>query len=137
MGSAQVILLDTHAAVWFSTDSGLGKQSQRMADKALADDELAVSAVSFWEIAMLIAKGRLRALRSATDQRAKILAAGIQEIPLTGDVAIIAGELESLHGDPLDRFILATAIANNAVLMTADTRLLQWRHKLRRQDAET
>jgi PIN domain nuclease of toxin-antitoxin system len=136
VGGAEVILLDTHAAIWFTTDSGLGRQSQKIADTALAEDGLAISAVSFWEIAMLIAKRRLRALRSATEQRVKILNAGIREIPLTGDVAIFAGELEALHGDPADRFIIATAIAHDAILMTADARLLQLRHKVRRQDAE-
>jgi PIN domain nuclease of toxin-antitoxin system len=133
---AQVILLDTHVALWFTIDTGLGKRSQKIADDALADDRLAVSAVSFWEIAMLVAKGRLRAHRSATEQRAKILAAGVRELPLTGEIAILAGELEIAHGDPADRFIVATAIANDATLMTADTVLLRWRSKLRRQDAE-
>jgi prevent-host-death family protein len=56
MERAEVILLDTHAAIWFTTDSGLGKRSQAIADHALADDRLAISAVSFWEISMLVAK---------------------------------------------------------------------------------
>jgi len=99
-------------------------------------DRLAISAVSFWEIALLISKRRLRALRSAREQRAKIIAAGIRELPLTGDVAILAVELEAMHADPADRFIAATAIAHDATLVTADDRLLRWRHKLHRQNAE-
>jgi PIN domain nuclease of toxin-antitoxin system len=131
-----VILLDTHAAIWLAIDTGLGRQSQRIADKALADDRLAVSAISFWELAMLIAKGRLRALKSAGEQRAKLLAAGIRELPLTGEIAILAAEIEGLNGDLADRIIAATAIAYEATLMTADSNLLQWRHRLKRQDAE-
>jgi PIN domain nuclease of toxin-antitoxin system len=131
-----VILLDTHAVVWLTTDQGLGKRSQRIADKALADDSLAVSTISFWELAMLIAKGRLRAVKSPGEQRTKMLAAGIRELPLTGEIAILAGELESLHGDPADRIIAATAIAHDATRMTADGNLLRWRHPLKRQDAE-
>jgi len=131
-----VILLDTHAAIWLAIDQGLGKQSQRMADKALAEDRLAISAISFWELAMLIAKRRLRALKSANEQRMKLLAAGIRELPLTGEIAILAAELENLHGDPADRIIAATAIAHDAMLMTADANLLRWRHRLKRQDAE-
>jgi PIN domain nuclease of toxin-antitoxin system len=131
-----VILLDTHAAVWLTIDQGLGKQSQRMADKALADDRLALSAFSFWELGMLIAKRRLRAVRSAGELRAKLLAGGIRELPLTGEIAILAAELEELNGDPADRIIAATAIAHDATLMTADNRLLQWRHRLKRQNAE-
>jgi len=131
-----VILLDTHAVVWLATDQGLGKKSRRIADKALADDNLAVSAITFWELTMLVAKGRLRALKSPTEQRTKLLAAGIRELPLTGEIAILAGELENLHGDPADRIIAATAIAHDATLMTADENLLRWRHPLKRQNAE-
>ena len=130
-----MILLDTHAAIWLAIDKGLGRQSQKRAEKALADDRLAISAFSFWELAMLIAKGRLRALKSAEEQRAKLLAAGVRELPLTGDIAILAAELEGLNGDPADRIIAATAIAHDATLVTADNNLLRWRHRLKRQDA--
>lgn len=131
-----MILLDTHAAIWFAIDRGLGKQSQRLADQALADDELTISAFSFWELAMLIAKQRLRSLKSAGEQRTKLLAAGIREIPLSGEIAVLAGELDGLNGDPADRIIAATAIAHDATLMTADENLLRWRHQLKRHDAE-
>jgi PIN domain nuclease of toxin-antitoxin system len=131
-----VILLDTHAAVWLLTERGLGKQSQRMVDKALAEDGLAISAFSFWELAMLIAKRRLRSIKSVTEQRAKLLAGGMRELPLTGDIGILAAELEGLNGDPADRIIAATAITHDATLMTADENLLRWRHRLRRQNAE-
>ena len=62
---------------------------------------------------------------------------GAIELPLTGEIAILAEELEGLHGDPADRFIVATAFAHDATLVTADARLLQWRHGLRRHNAET
>lgn len=131
-----MILLDTHAAIWLALDQGLGKQSRKIADKALTDDCLTISTISFWELAMLIDKGRLRALKSPREQRAKMLGAGIRELPLTGEIAILAGELENLHGDPADRVIAATAIAHDATLMTADANLLRWRHRLKRQDAD-
>lgn len=131
-----MILLDTHAALWFATDNGLlGKRSQRTVDQALKDDQLAVSAVSFWEIALLIAKRRVRSVDSASETRDFMLRAGIGELTITGEIAILAGELESLHGDPADRFIAATAIVHDATLVTADEKLLRWRHSLRRQNA--
>jgi len=133
-----VILLDTQAAIWSITNNAaLGRRSRILVSRALTDDLLAISAVSFWEIAILIAKRRLRALKSASEQREKILAAGIQEIPLTGDIALLAVELENLHNDPADRFIVATAMIHDATLMTADTALLEWPSKLRRHNAET
>lgn len=69
--------------------------------------------------------------------RRQMIGAGATELPLTGEIAILAGELDGLHADPADRFIVATAIAHDAILITADERLLQWSHKLRRQNAET
>jgi PIN domain nuclease of toxin-antitoxin system len=132
-----VILLDTHAALWFAMDNGLlGKRSQRTIDRALEDDQLAVSVISFWEITLLIAKRRVRSIDSAAETRDFILRAGIGELPLIGEIAILAGELDSLHGDPADRFIAATAIRHDATLVTADEKLLRWRHSLRRQNAE-
>lgn len=62
---------------------------------------------------------------------------GAVELPLTGEIAILAGELEGLHSDPADRFIVATAIAHDATLLTADDRLLKWQHGMRRHNAET
>jgi PIN domain nuclease of toxin-antitoxin system len=131
-----VILLDTHAAIWFTTDDeALGKDSRAIADAALAEGRLAVSAISFWESALLIAKRRLRARRTVAEQRAEVQGAGMLELPLTGDIALLAAELQNLHGDPAGRFIAATAIVHGATLVTANTRLLHWRHQLRRQNA--
>jgi PIN domain nuclease of toxin-antitoxin system len=67
--------------------------------------------------------------------RAELLSTGIIELPLTGSIAISAVQLQDLHGDPADRFIAATALAHDATLMTADSRLLRWRHAVRRQNA--
>jgi PIN domain nuclease of toxin-antitoxin system len=132
-----VILLDTNAAIWLALDRpDLGKRSRRIIQNAVRDGELAISAISFWEVALLTAKGRMRRPESVRELRQQILSSGTMELPLTGEIAIAAGELDGLHGDPADRFIVATAIAHNATLMTADERLLRWRHSVRRQNAE-
>jgi PIN domain nuclease of toxin-antitoxin system len=131
-----VILLDTHAAIWIlRDDAALGKKARSLAIRALDDGELAISAISFWEIALLIARHRLRSLDDPNETRRLMMQTGIRELPLTGDIAVLAVQL-NLHGDPADRFIAATAIANGATLMTADERLLSWRSKLRRVNAE-
>jgi PIN domain nuclease of toxin-antitoxin system len=133
-----VILLDTHVALWFAVGSkSLGKQCLRIVRQAASNEQLAVSPISFWEIALLITKQRLRWAESAGEMRRLILGAGAIELPLTGEVAILAGELDGLHNDPADRFIAATAISHEATLVTADERLLRWRHALRRHNAET
>jgi PIN domain nuclease of toxin-antitoxin system len=136
VGSPEVILLDTHAAIWMATNSeSLGTQSRSIIEQALVEERLAVSAISFWEIALLIERGRLESRNPPSDLREEILGSGIVELPLKGDIAILAVGLANLPGDPADRFIAATAIVHDAILVTADARLLRWQHKLRRQDA--
>ncbi len=54
---------------------------------------------------------------------------------MTGSIAIAAGELARMHGDPADRLIIATASLAGATLMTADARILRWKHALPRHDA--
>jgi PIN domain nuclease of toxin-antitoxin system len=134
--SIEVILLDTHALVWFTTDAGLGKRSQALADQALANDRLAVSAISFWEIALLIVKNRLKSIDSAEKLREHVLDSGIIELPVTGEIVLRAVDIANLPDDPADRFIMATAIVHGATLMTADDRLLGWKHATVRQNAE-
>jgi len=133
-----VIVLDTHVALWsvFNT-AALGKRCLRLIRQAESKRELAISAVSFWEISLLIAKRTLCFSDSATEVRRTILATGTAELPLSGEIAILAGEIEGLHGDPADRFIAATAIAHDATLVTADDRLLRWQHSVRRSNAES
>ena len=132
-----MILLDTYAAVWLANnDPALGQKSCSIALAARAENQLAISAISFWEIALLVAKDRLELHDRPAKLRAELLETGVIELALTGDIALLAVELKNLHGDPADRFIAATAIAHDATLMTADARLLRWRSKVRRPNAQ-
>ena len=131
-----MILLDTHVAVWMANnDSALGLDSRKVIAAARNEDQLSISAVSFWEIALLASKDRLELKRDPLQLRNDLLNSGVTELSLTGDICILAVNLRHLHGDPADRFIAATAIAHDATLVTADARLLRWRDKLRRQNA--
>ena len=131
-----MILLDTHAAVWFATDSALlGTTSRALADRALEEERLLISSISFWEIALLFTKGRLVMEQSTAELRLQLLDAGVTELAVTGPIGIRAVELERLHNDPADRLIAATAIIHDAALMTVDTALLRWQHTLQRYDA--
>jgi PIN domain nuclease of toxin-antitoxin system len=133
-----VILLDTHAAVWLaSADPALGPKSCAIALGARAEGHLAISAISFWEIALLVSKNRLEMRHRPAKLRRELLDTGIVELAVTGEIALLAVELTNLHGDPADRFIAATAIVHDAMLVTADARLLRWRSKVRLQNAET
>ncbi len=129
------LLLDTHAVLWFTLeDPAMGKRSRSLAGQALEDGRLAVSSISFWEIALLVDKGRLQTDLPIPELRSQLLDTGIAELPLTGEIALLSSTLD-LHPDPADRFIAATAILHQATLVTADTRLLAWKHTLKRQNA--
>ena len=131
-----MILLDTHALVWMNQDdAALGKAARRIVQAAWDGQALAVSAISFWECEMLHAAKRLRLLQSPTLWRAQLLTAGLIEFPVDGEIAMLSVHLDLPHKDPADRFIVATAIAKSAALMTADAKLLKWRHALKRYDA--
>jgi PIN domain nuclease of toxin-antitoxin system len=136
VGRDEVIVLDTHAVIWSATeDANLGTTSRSLIANELSSDKVAVSAITFWEIAMLMAKGRLQDDADVTQLRRRFLHAGGTEIPVDGEIAILAGSLATLHGDPADRLIAATAIVHDATLITADRALLAWRHQLKRQNA--
>jgi len=96
---------------------------------------LVVSSIAFYEVGHLLRRGRLRQLVSVRDWRAAVLSLGIRELPVSSEAAIRASELENLSGDPVDRLIVATALIEDATLLTADEALLEWSGRLRRQDA--
>jgi len=131
-----MLLLDTHVLVWMDADDlALGPQARRAIRQAWSVGEVAVSAISFWEVAMLAQRGRLHLPVSPGTWRADLLEAGVREIPLDGRITVAAAGLEDLHRDPADRLIVATAVASAAVLMTADAGILDWAGELSRIDA--
>ncbi|MFM9970973.1 MAG: type II toxin-antitoxin system VapC family toxin [Burkholderiales bacterium] len=131
-----MILLDTHVLIWMNTnDRSLGGKCRREIEREWVRQEVAVSAISFWECAMLHLRGRITLPIEPLDWRRSLIVAGLQEFPVTGEIGILAADLTSLHNDPADRIIAATAIASHAKLLTADRQLLNWKHELRRVDA--
>ena len=123
-----MILLDTHVLLWVADDAPrLGRRAAKRIDAATSGEGVAVSAVSYWEIATLAERGRLRLRGTVEDLRARALSNAIGEVPLDGQIAILAAKLRGVHGDPADRMIAATALEQDALLVTADATLLAWR----------
>ena len=121
MGGESLILLDTHCLIWMDqADTRMGRSARGLADAAIEAAELAVSVISFWEVALLMARGRLRLRRPVVRWRHELLERGIVELPLGGATCIAAARLQDFHADPADRFIVATAQAVGAMLVTAD-----------------
>lgn len=131
-----MIVLDTHALVWASlSQRKLGRVARRRIEHAWEERQVAVSAISFWEVAVLLSQGRLRLPASVEKWRADLLGAGFEELAIDGAIGIRAVELSGLPRDPADRLIAATALHHHATLMTADEQLLAWEHTLDRHDA--
>ena len=113
------LLLDTHAFLWCLADPEKLSSSART---AIADpnNDVFVSAVTGWEIAVKRAKGHL----TAPDNLAAIVEErGFTHLPLTFRHAEQAGLLPMHHRDPFDRFLIAQARAEGLVLVTKDARI--------------
>jgi PIN domain nuclease of toxin-antitoxin system len=131
-----MLFLDTQAMVWLVEDVGrLGRRSLRLIDRSMAQAGIAVATICFWEMALLARKRRIVLDIPLERWRLRVLSLGIQEVALTGDVAIAAAQLEGFHADPADRIIAATTSLLDGTLVTADQRILEWKGTLRRQDA--
>lgn len=113
-----MIVLDTHAWLWLVSDPGrLGPAAIEAIDQA---DDIAVCAISCWEIAMLVVKGRI-ALGLPTVEWLDSSLAGLRMtlVALDPTIATLAATLP-MHGDPADRLIVASAMSRNAPLVTKD-----------------
>ena len=111
------LLLDAHALLWWLADD---PSLDRHARDLIADpaNEVIVSAVTVWEIAIKRAIGKL----SAPDGLAAVLErSGFIEAPVTAADAERAGGLEAIHRDPFDRMLVAQAARLRAVVVTRDT----------------
>lgn len=119
MPTADRILLDTHVLLRWK--AGSGRLSAEAADHIRTAAELLVSPVSCWEVAMLTAIGRVQLDRPTWVWVEDVLAGtevGLAE--LTASAAVAAAELPGFHGDPVDRFVVATAEALGVPLVTKD-----------------
>lgn len=131
-----MIVLDTHVLVWLDSGSTeLGSEAVDMIDREFGSDVVAVSAISFWEIGMLVAKGRLAIAKPLTQWRGELIEAGLTELPVDGRVGIKAARLADFHGDPADRLLVATTMAAGCGLLTADRQILDWPGELQVLDA--
>jgi PIN domain nuclease of toxin-antitoxin system len=115
------LLLDTHIWLWlFREPKRLGQRTfQELQD---TKNELWLSPISTWEALTLHNKGRIT-LHSEPAAWVARATAGVREAVLTHEIMVVARQL-SLHQDPADRMIAATALVLDLTLVTADSRLL-------------
>jgi PIN domain nuclease of toxin-antitoxin system len=123
-------LLDTHIWLWYA--EGDSDQLKPATIKRLDDMRhgkgLWVSAISVWEVGVLAAKGRVQLsvpLRDWVDRA--LQAPGVYLAPLDALTAVESTLLPGeLHGDPADRFLIATARTQEKIFATRDGAILNY-----------
>lgn len=119
-------ICDTHVLIfWQDAPERLSKKAKEALENALANQALACSDISFWEIAMLFKAGRLRNDIDAEQYMNDIiLTLSLTVLPITPEIATLSQQ-DGLfvHKDPADRLITSTAIVNKTPLISADSKL--------------
>lgn len=114
-------LLDTRAFLWFNfRDPRLGSEALRViADE---DNEVLLSVVSAWEVAIKHARGRLPELPEppATYVPSRASIQGFAVLPIGLTHALAAGGLPRIHADPFDRMLVAQAQVEGLAILTSD-----------------
>ena len=124
------LVLDTHVWIWAfeGMTERLDSKVLTAIEQAARASTLAVSAISVWELAMLVKRGRLR-LTTAVNSwiEASLRPPGVRIIPVGAALALDSVELPDFdhHKDPADRLIVATA-RRHGTLLTCDESLLEW-----------
>jgi PIN domain nuclease of toxin-antitoxin system len=123
-GPEEVILLDTHVLIWLANEPAkLSRKASEAIRSAGQTGGLGISAITLWELAWLATNGRLAITGTVEDFVEKISSrTAIQ--PITVRVAALANQFPATYsGDPCDRLIGATALADGAALVTKDGKI--------------
>lgn len=127
-----MIVLDTHAFVWWVNGqiSELSRRAQLAIEGERSGGELVVSSISVWEIALLATRRRFALnMDAAAWVRTAEQIQGLRFVPVDNAIALSSVNLPgTLHGDPADRIIVATARTLDVPLVTKDERLRAYGH---------
>lgn len=121
-----MILLDTHAWVWWlGVPEKLSPPARERIDAEVDGGRVLVSAISAWEVALLVKKGRLELTMEVDRWMARSEALPFLDfVPIDPRIAVHSVQLpEPLHDDPADRLIVATALSLGLDLVTKDAKL--------------
>ncbi len=125
--SDRPILLDTHAALWLTSNELARGALELLRAAAESDIPILISPISAWELGMLVARGRVALPLAPEDWLDQVIAAGASWAALTPRLLIDASFLPGqIHRDPADRILAATARAFGYRLMTRDRALLAY-----------
>ena len=121
-----MLVLDTHALYWWVNRTP-GRLGERQLEAIETADRLVMSAMTCWELAWLVAHGRIALRLPLTDWLDQVEAGGVEVIPVSRVIATRAVSLPDHHKDPVDRIIIATAVEHRAQLVSIDVRFEDYR----------
>ena len=123
-----MIILDTHAWIWWTNEST--NLSAKAFDAIQETDVIGIPAISCWELAMLVSKRRMglsmdvQVWIDLALQRPKV-----KLLPLTPEIAVLSTRLPgNFHGDPSDRLIVASSLVHKAPLVSKDEKIQNWQY---------
>jgi PIN domain nuclease of toxin-antitoxin system len=115
-----MVLLDTCALIWLVSDPA---RLSSAAGAAIRDPSqiVCVSAISGFEIGLLVIKGKLH-LGNTPDIwfRKSISGFSLRVIPVSWEIAVRSTQLPPIHNDPMDRIIIATAVMQDIPIISPD-----------------
>jgi PIN domain nuclease of toxin-antitoxin system len=111
------LLLDTHVLIWWDAGARLERSTE---DAIRTADQVYVSAVTGWEIAIKSSLGRLTTTRRVEDVVAE---SGFEELPVRLRHTQRSGSLPWHHRDPFDRMLVAQALDEGLTLVSKDEAL--------------
>ena len=125
-----MILLDTHAWVWWTIGPTQLSETQRHEITGGEEDVIGVSAISCWEVAKLCEYRRLQLPVELSEWfRLALEYPGISLLPLTPEIAVESTRLPgNFHRDPSDQIIVATARVHECPLVTSDAKIADYPH---------
>lgn len=124
------LLLDTHIWIWYleGASQQLSRPVSSLIERSGKASRLLVSDISYWEVAVKAAKGKLTLSVDAGVWLSRASAApGIRFLPIDRDVLLLSTRLAgTARNDPADRMLIATAQLNNVPLVTADKLVIDY-----------
>ena len=120
------LLLDTHVWIWLSMEDKKSLSSKGRNRPYEQASLKCISAISCWELAKLVEKGRIGfSIPTLTWIRRSLKEYDIRMVELTAEIAVESTQLKGMHADPADQIIAATSRVTGMPLVTSDKRLRQ------------